>query len=264
MGVRKRPLAGEVAIVTGASSGIGAATAQELARCGARVALAARRADELDAQVRAIKEEGGEAIAIPTDVADPAQLTRLVEQTIERFGRIDILVNNAGFDAEGLLIDMTDDVITQMVKVNLLGTMLLTRAVLPGMVARRHGAIITVTSIAGNMAFAPLYSGTKFGLRGFMLSLRRELLGSGVSASIVSPGYVSTPMNGNLGGVPGPEGIARTIAWLVQHPRRELVRPRFYRVPYAYQIAILLEQLAPWLIDIPMRRRIRRRFHLPA
>jgi NAD(P)-dependent dehydrogenase (short-subunit alcohol dehydrogenase family) len=261
---RRQPLAGEVAIVTGASSGIGAATAQELARRGARVVLAARRADALEAQVRAIKEAGGEALAVSTDVADQAQLARLVEQANERFGRVDILVNNAGIDTDSLLAEMRESDILQMVQVNLLSAMLLTRAVLPGMLARRHGAIITVTSIAGNMAFAPLYSGTKYGLRGFMLSLRRELLGSGVSASIVAPGYISTPMNGNLGGVAGPEVIARTIAGLVEHPRRELIRPRFYRLPYAYHLAIWLEQVAPWLMDIPMRRRIRRRFHLPA
>ncbi|HEY7356993.1 MAG TPA: SDR family oxidoreductase, partial [Ktedonobacterales bacterium] len=176
MSAQKQPLAGEIAIVTGASSGIGAATARELARQGASVVLAARRADELDVQARAIKTAGGEAVAIPTDVADPAQLTRLVEQTIERFGRVDILVNNAGFGSGEPLAATTPELITQMVNVNLLSAMLLSRAVLPGMLARRHGAIISVVSVAGHIAIAPLYSGTKFGLRGFMLSLRRELL----------------------------------------------------------------------------------------
>src|SRR5919201_5466457 len=89
-------LAGQVAVVTGASSGIGAATARELGRRGASLALAARREPELEAQATATRAAGGEAIAIPTDVADPAQITQLVERTMEAFGRVDVLVNNAG------------------------------------------------------------------------------------------------------------------------------------------------------------------------
>src|SRR5919198_1638612 len=91
-------LAGQVAIVTGASWGIGAATARELGRRGATVVLAARRGDELEAQARAVRAAGGTAVAIPTDVADPAQVTRLVERTLAAFGRVDVLVNNAGAD----------------------------------------------------------------------------------------------------------------------------------------------------------------------
>jgi NAD(P)-dependent dehydrogenase (short-subunit alcohol dehydrogenase family) len=254
----QQPLAGEVAIVTGASSGIGAATARELARRGARVVLAARRVGELEAQAQAIKAEGGDAVAIPTDVADAAQLTRLVEQTIERFGRVDILVNNAGFGWGQALADTPPDVIAQMVNVNLLSALLLARAVLPGMLARRHGAIISVASIAGHIPLAPLYGGTKFGLRGFMLSLRRELLGSGVSVSLISPGYIHTAMNPDHPELPGPEVIARTIAWLVLHPRREVLRPRFYRVPYFYHLSIWIERLAPWLVDVATRHRVGR------
>jgi NAD(P)-dependent dehydrogenase (short-subunit alcohol dehydrogenase family) len=255
---KQLPLAGEVAIVTGASSGIGAATARELARRGASVVLAARRPDELDAQGRAIKEAGGEAVAIPTDVADEAQLRRLVEQTIERFGRVDILVNNAGFGSGEPLAETAPEVIRQMVNVNLLSAMLLSRAVLPGMLARRHGVIISVASVAGHIAVAPLYSGTKFGLRGFMLSLRRELLGSGVSVSLVSPGFIRTPMNPTRKGPrPGPELIARTIARLVTHPRREVVTPRFYYVPFFYHLAIWIERLCPWLVDFATRPRAR-------
>jgi short-subunit dehydrogenase len=255
MSAQKQPLAGEIAIVTGASSGIGAATARELARQGASVVLAARRADELDVQARAIKTAGGEAVAIPTDVADPAQLTRLVEQTIERFGRVDILVNNAGFGSGEPLAATTPELITQMVNVNLLSAMLLSRAVLPGMLARRHGAIISVVSVAGHIAIAPLYSGTKFGLRGFMLSLRRELLGSGVSVSVVSPGFIRTAMNDERQGLPGPEVIARAIARLARHPRREVIRPRFFYAPYFYHFATWVERLAPWLVDFATRPR---------
>jgi short-subunit dehydrogenase len=253
---KQQPLTGEIAIVTGASSGIGAATARELARRGAIVVLAARRVDELEARAREIKAAGGEAAAIPTDVADAAQLTRLVEQTIERFGRVDILVNNAGFGSDEALAETAPEAITQMVNVNLLSAMLISRAVLPGMLARRHGAIISVASVAGHIAISPLYSGTKYGLRGFMLSLRRELLGSGVSVSVISPGFIHTAMNDGREGLPGPEVIARAIAGLVQHPRREVIRPRFYYAPLFYHFATWIEWFAPWVVDVATRSRV--------
>jgi NADP-dependent 3-hydroxy acid dehydrogenase YdfG len=255
---QQQPLAGEVAIVTGASSGIGAATARELARQGARVVLAARRVDELEAQARAIAAAGGEAVAIATDVTDAAQVTRLVEQTIERFGRVDILVNNAGFGSGTPLAETEPAVITQMVNVNLLSAMLLTRAVLPDMLARRHGAIIAVASVAGHIAISPLYSGTKYGLRGFMLSLRREVMGSGVSVSVMSPGFIHSNPDDGRDGLPGPEIIARAIARLARHPRREVVKPTFFRVPFFYHFAIWMERLAPWLVDAATRPRPRK------
>ncbi len=255
----QRPLEGEIAIVTGASSGIGAATALELARQGARVVLAARREAELNEQAQIIKAAGGEAVVIPTDVADQAQLTRLVEQTIERFGRVDILVNNAGFGSGKPLAESAPELIAQMVNVNLLSAMLLARAVLPGMLARRHGAIISVASVAGHIAVAPLYSGTKFGLRGFMLSLRRELLGSGVSVSVISPGFIHTSMNDGREGLPWPEIIARAIARLARHPRREVIRPRFFYAPFFYHFATWVEQVFPWAVDLATRPRPKKR-----
>src|SRR5260370_4482813 len=137
----------EVAIVTGASSGIGAATARELARRGARVVLAARRAAELQAQVDAISDAGGQAMAVPTDVTDAVQVTRLLERTRAAFGRVDVLVNNAGVNwAKPLAATPADDIIN-LLQVNLLGTMLMTSMVLPEMRQRRHGAVISVDSI---------------------------------------------------------------------------------------------------------------------
>jgi NADP-dependent 3-hydroxy acid dehydrogenase YdfG len=247
-----QPLAGEVAIVTGASSGIGAATARELARRGARLALAARRADELEARAQAIIAAGGEAIAVPTDVADAVQVARLAERAVAAFGRVDILVNNAGIDlaeAEWLAGAAPED-IARMVNVNLLAAMLLTRAVLPGMLARRHGAIIAVASVSGILPVDPLYSGTKFGLRGFMFGLRRQIGGRGVSVSVVSPGYIRTPLTtGRRFPMPGPDLVARTIADLVTHPRREVVVPRIYRA------AIWFDRVFPQVADLALRAR---------
>jgi NADP-dependent 3-hydroxy acid dehydrogenase YdfG len=240
----------EVAIVTGASSGIGAATARELGRRGATVILAARRIDALEAQVRAIEAARGRAMAIPTDVSDPAQVTRLVERTITTFGRVDLLVNNAGSGWLRPLASSSPEAIIDLVKVNLLGAMLLTRAVLPGMLERRHGAIISVVSLSGRVAMEPLYSATKYGLRGFSLGLRRQVADSGVSVSLVSPGNIQTAMTKHVAAhMPTPDLVARTIADLVTHPRREIVIPRRH-----YAIA-WLEQLLPIVADLAHRTR---------
>jgi NAD(P)-dependent dehydrogenase (short-subunit alcohol dehydrogenase family) len=245
------PLGGKVALVTGASSGIGAATARELAQHGAKVILAARRAAELDSQVSAIIAAGGQATAIPTDVMDPAQVARLAERVEAEFGGIDILVNNAGIGITRAFARTAPEDITRLMETNLVGMMLLTRAVLPGMMERGRGAIIAVASVAGMIAVDPVYSASKFGVRGFMLSLRRQLAGSGVSASIVDPGYIRTPMNSRARSpfIPGPEVVARAITRLASHPRREVVVPRYYR------IAVWLEHAFPWLADRAMRPR---------
>jgi NAD(P)-dependent dehydrogenase (short-subunit alcohol dehydrogenase family) len=157
MEARVATLRGEVALVTGASSGIGEATAIELARRGARLVLAARREDELAAVAHTIKTGGGEAITVPTDVTNAQQIARLVHRAVEAFGRVDILVNNAGIGSRERLVRASSDDIIAIVATNLLGPMLLTRGVLPGMVERRHGRIISVASVAGHIAADPLY-----------------------------------------------------------------------------------------------------------
>jgi NAD(P)-dependent dehydrogenase (short-subunit alcohol dehydrogenase family) len=244
------PLSGEVAIVTGASSGIGAATARKLALRGAAVVLAARRADLLEAQAEAIRSAGGQALAVPTDVADRAQLARLAQRAAATFGRVDILVNNAGARWSRPLASTPPDELVDLVQVNLLGAMLLTRAVLPGMIERRHGAIISVGSLSGRVAMEPLYSASKYGLRGFSLALRRQLRGSGVSVSLVSPGNVRTAMTAHVESrLPEPEIVATAIAQLVVRPRREAVVPgRHYAIAW-------LEQLLPRTADYAYRRR---------
>jgi NADP-dependent 3-hydroxy acid dehydrogenase YdfG len=241
---RSPALAGKVVIITGASSGIGAATAWEIARRGAHVVLAARREQELEAKANAINAAGYHAVAVPTDVTDAAQVQHLTERTLEMFGQVDVLVNNAGMAWRESFQDNSTGQIEQIVDVNLLGAILLTHAVLPGMLERRRGVIISVGSVAAHIPVDPLYCATKFGLRGFSLSLHRELLGSGVAASIVSPGFVSTPMNMHMHlPMPGPEIVARAIANLALHPRREVVVPAYYRPIMAG------EHLLPWVAD---------------
>src|SRR5450759_4590325 len=157
-----RKTAGLVAIVTGASSGIGAATARELSRRGARVVLAARRNAQLEAHASSIRDQGGEAIAIPVDISDAAQVERLVERTQDAFGRVDVLVNKAGIGWTKLLVRSSASEIIELVNINLTGAILMTRAVLPGMLERNHGSIINVSSVCGRVAVEPLYSATKY------------------------------------------------------------------------------------------------------
>lgn len=243
-------LSNAIVIVTGASSGIGAATAREFARHGAQVILAARRVEELAVQVRTITGEGHRALAIPTDITDASQVTHLVEQTIEQFGRVDVLVNNAGIGRLKPFFKEPAEYINQIIDVNLRGTVLMTHAVLPGMMERRHGAIISVASVAGHIPLNPLYSGTKFGLRGFSLSLHRELTQRGISVSLVSPGFINTDMNKRSRlPMPGPDLVARTIANLVVKPRREVIVPGFYSP------LVGIANTFPWLVDLTMSRR---------
>jgi short-subunit dehydrogenase len=245
-----KSLTGEVAIVTGASSGIGAATACELAARGASVVLAARRVGRLDEQVRAIRARGGTATAVPTDMTDANGVKLLVERATETYGKVDVLVNNVGVFWSTALVGSCPDEIVTVTQVNLLSAMLATRAVLPGMLRRNHGAIVTVGSLSGRVAMEPLYCATKYGLRGFSLALRRQLAGTGVSASLVSPGRIRTEMTENIAArLPEPQLVAATIASLISKPRREVIVPRRH-----YAIA-WLEQALPTLADLAHRQR---------
>ena len=244
--------AGKVAIVTGASSGIGAATARELSRRGIKVVLAARRATELEAQAGTIKNQGGEAVAIPTDIADAQQVQRLVDRAEDLYGAVDVLVNNAGIGWTKLLVRSSAEEITRIVDVNLTGAILVTRAVLPGMLERGRGAIINVSSVCGRVAVEPLYSATKYGIRGFSLALRRQLVGSNVSVSLVSPGNIRTEMTRDIDEpMADPDIVARKIAEVIDRPRREVI------VPIKHYATVLLEQELPGLADLAYRVRHR-------
>ncbi len=247
-----RQATGQVVIVTGASAGIGAATARELARGGARVVMAARRSAALEEQAGLIRDQGGDAIAITADISDAVQVERLVERTHDLFGKVDVLVNNAGIGWTKLLVRSSAAEISEIVNINLTGAILMTRAVLPGMLERNQGAIINVASVCGRVAVEPLYSATKYGIRGFSLALRRQLSGSNVSVSLVSPGNIRTEMTKDIDEpMADPEIVARTIGKLISHPRREVVVPRKH---YA---TVMLEQELPGLADFAYKLRHR-------
>ncbi len=185
-----------VVIVTGASSGIGRAYALAFARRGARVVLAARRAALLE-EVRAeIATYAADVLCVPTDLNDDAQLERLVQTTLERYGRIDILINNAGIALQGLLQNHDPSRVREMVSLNLAAAINLTRLCLPAMLRQGSGVILNVSSVGGKVpnATAPAYAATKVGLNAFSDALRRQLDGTGVRVVTVLPSYVDTEM----------------------------------------------------------------------
>ena len=231
-----------VVIVTGASSGIGRATALRLARAGTTVVLAARRAGELDAAAAGIAAAGGRAVAAPTDLRDPAAITALVERATQLTGHLDGLVNNAGVGGAPSIL-APDDVVEQIVEVNLLAPIRLMRAVVPIMREQRSGAIVNIGSVAGEVGITGVYSATKFALRGLTDSVRRELAGTGIGVTLVEPGYIATPLTGHRRGLPGPEIVAAAVEKALRRPHRRIV------VPGRYRAAIALSQALPSVID---------------
>jgi len=193
-------LKGKTAIITGASSGIGRATALQMAREGMNLVLASRNGKALEAVSREVETMGSRAFACPTDITSEVQVASLVDETVRRFGRIDVIVCNAGqlLRREAARLRMPE--IRQIMDVNFFGTLNLVYAVLPTMLERRSGHVVVVSSIDGKKGLPcdTAYVASKFALNGFMDVLRQELRGSGVHACTILPGRVDTPMIGNL------------------------------------------------------------------
>jgi len=189
----------QVVAVTGASSGIGEATALMAARAGAAVALAARRGDRIAALAARIEEEGGRALAVETDVADERQARRFVEQTYEQLGRLDVLVNNAGVMLLGPVLGADTEEWRRMVAANVFGVLYCTHAALPVMQQQGSGHVVNVSSVAGRRAVAgaAVYNLTKFGVTAFSEALRQEALHIGVRVTCVEPGFVETELQGH-------------------------------------------------------------------
>ena len=241
-------LEGRVAAVTGATSGIGEATAAALAKAGAKVALAGRRADRLDALAERIAAEGGTALAIPTDVGDEAQAQAFVRRAHDELAGLDILVNNAGVMLLGPVTGADTDEWRTMIEVNLLGLLYCTHAALPLMGERGGGDIVNVSSVAGRQATlgSAVYNMTKFGVHAFSEALRQEALHAGIRVTIIAPGMVATElldhnthpmvlenakkMREQIGTPLSADDIARAIVYTVSQPEHVavnevLVRP---------------------------------------
>ena len=189
-------LSGKVVAITGASSGIGEATALLCARSGAAVALGARRADRIDALAQRIEAEGGVAAAIPVDIASEDQARGFVQGAKHQLGRIDALVNNAGVMLLGPIEGADTEQWRRMIDVNVLGLLYCTHAALPLMREQGGGHIVNVSSVAGRRASlgAGVYNLTKFGVTGFSEALRQEALHADVRVTIIEPGFVETEL----------------------------------------------------------------------
>jgi 3-oxoacyl-[acyl-carrier protein] reductase len=186
----------KIAVITGASQGIGRDTALCFVEQGAKVALTARSADKLAALEEEIKKNGGEALAVPMDVADEAQVKSGMKKVIEHFGRIDILVNNAAIARDQLQLRMKRADWDAVLQTNLTGTHLCCQAVIPGMLKQRSGRIINMTSVvaqAGNPGQAN-YIASKAGVIGLTKALAAEVASRGITVNAVAPGFIDTAM----------------------------------------------------------------------
>ena len=194
-------IAGRVALVTGASSGFGEATALELAKAGAKVGLTARRLDRLNALKARIEAEGGDAFVVEADFSKEAEAIAAVQAVEQHFGQIDILINNAG--VMYLEPVATADLARwrSMFELNLLGLIAATQAALPGMTARKSGHIVNISSTAGHYANPTMsaYAATKWGVRAFTDSLRREVFKSNIRTTLISPGIAATELRDHIG-----------------------------------------------------------------
>jgi len=246
-------LAGAVAVVTGAGHGIGRATAHALARQGATVIATGPSEAELTSLVQEI---GGSYLLV--DVRDPAHADDVIKHAVERHGGLDVVVANAGIGHAGPVAEMTAERICDLVDINVRAPLLITRAALPGMLARRRGAIVLVSSIAGRVPVTgeAVYSATKAAIEAFAEPLREELRGTGVTISTVAPGVVASHFFDQRG-VPyqrryprplPPERIATAIVHAAQTGTAQTVVPRWLALPAHVQ------GLAPGVFRLLARR----------
>jgi NAD(P)-dependent dehydrogenase (short-subunit alcohol dehydrogenase family) len=262
VGQRALRLAGRVAIVTGASGSIGAATVRALAADGAQVVLAAPASEipVLERLANDARSHGVRALVIPTDVTSRTDIDSLVKATVDAFGSIDILANIAGISSSPSISDDADSDLERVLAVNLLGCARTIHAVLPVMKRQRRGAIVNVGSVAGEAGVMGIYSASKFGLRGLSDTVRREVASWNVGVTLVEPGFVRSQLNAAMGDrLPSPEIVARAIVRAAVRPRRRVI------VPWYYAIAVHIANAFPGFIDLVFGdARIQRRLNRDA
>lgn len=252
-------LRGRVIVVTGASSGIGEATALALAKHHVKMVIAARREERLEKLAGKIRSAGSQALVVTTDLTDNSQIKKLVEKTVSTFGRIDVLCNIAGWGVYKWFEDYSFEEVENQFHVNVLGLAELCRLTIPIMKRQRSGHIINMSSYASKIVFPPLavYSSTKYAVEGLSDGLRRELKPWGILVSRVHPSAVSgTEFNAKSdqrGGVHyqasdigriSREYVANRIVKLIEHPKPALFLGRLYDFP------VMLNIFLPGLIDL--------------
>lgn len=251
----RAPLLDQVAVVTGASSGIGRATTLALVEKGAHVSLGARTESALFELADEIREEGREALVVPTDVTDKTQVNRLIAETLARFQRIDILIANAGAYVRSPIRKLTVEEVERSMAVNFYGALYAVLAVQSHMLARGDGHIVLVSSLDGKKGLprdAP-YVAAKFALAGYGEVLRQELHDSGVHVTTVFPGRVDTPLIDTLevprvsAKIPA-EAVARSIVEAVRQPKPEVIIPLQGRA--LHLVNALSPRLGDWFVRL--------------
>jgi short-subunit dehydrogenase len=250
-----RVLRGAVAVVTGASSGIGAATALACGRAGMRIALAARRADRLQTVAAQVRAAGGEARVVPTDVTDEGAVVELIDGTAAAWGRLDVLVNNAGVGLMAAVDQTTTHDFERLMRVNFFGALYGVQAALPHMRRQSGGHIVNVASVVGKRAspFRAAYVASKFALVGFSEALRMELARDGIHVTCVCPIGTETEFFGvedNRLGIPGRRGPIQSAEHVARAIVRALGRQRAEIHPYPPARALfVLNAVAPGMVD---------------
>ena len=257
-------LKGKVILITGASSGFGEEAARLFAEEGCKVVLAARRLDRLQALAAEIQNAGGEALAVPVDVNQPAEIKVMVQTALDLYGKIDILFNNAGYGSMDWFEKLDPERnIETIIRVNLIGPMLVTHAVLPHMLKRGKGHIINMASVAGLIS-APLittYAAGKYGVRAFTDALRREVVPLGIKVSGIYPGPAMTEFGEKLQRTKSRETIkslkyphlsssyvAHRVVDVAKRPVRSLVIPGWFRVITTFDM--LFPVVVDWILYI--------------
>lgn len=260
---------GKVAIVTGGSGGLGRSIAEALGVAGARVAIAARGAQELEQTASELRARGGEVLALPTDVTQPADVEAMVAQTVEHFGRLDMLVNNAGRSMRRAILETHPSDFQEMLELNLLAVVRCTLAAMPHLLAAK-GHLVNISSLSGKTAarYLGAYPASKFAVTGYTQQLRLELAEQGLHVLLVCPGPIARkeprPRTAEeLAGLPAsagkpgggvktsavePQKLAAAILKACQGRKRELIYPPLARLLFAVM------QLSPRLSDYIVRR----------
>jgi short-subunit dehydrogenase len=247
-------------LVTGASGGLGAALAQELAAAGARLALAARSAERLEELARGLKARGGEALAVPADITAADQRRHLIDAAVAAFGGLDVLVNNAGIGATGAFADASEERLRRIFEVNFFAAAELTRRALPHLARGRDPMIVNISSVIGRCGYpgSSEYCASKFALSGWSDALRAELTGQGIHVLLACPGPVATDfaahqLEDKIGPPKdvqpvSPEQCARLIVQAMRRRRPEVV------IGAQGKLLLTLNRLFPRLVDRVLAR----------